>query len=67
MAVARVTELVASSDKSFDDAVRAGIDRAAKTLRGITGIEVTRQTVKVEKNKAKEWRVHLSVTFVLEG
>lgn len=67
MAVARVTELVASSDKSFDDAIKAAIERAAKTLRGITGVEVTRQTVKVEKNKPKEWRVHLNVTFVLEG
>ncbi len=67
MAVARVTELVASSDKSFDDAIKAGVDRAAKTLRGITGIEIVRQKIKVEKNKIKEYRVHMSVTFVLEG
>jgi flavin-binding protein dodecin len=66
MAVARVTELVASSDKGFDDAIKAGVDRAAKTLRGITGIEVVRQNIKVEKNKIKEYRVHLNVTFVLE-
>ena len=67
MAIARVTELVASSDKGFDDAIKAGIDRATKTLRGLTGVEITRQTVKVEKNKIKEYRVHLHVTFVLEG
>jgi hypothetical protein len=67
MAVARVTELVASSDRSFEEAIRQGVERAAKTLRGITGVEVTRQTVKVEKNKIKEYRVHLNVTFVLEG
>lgn len=67
MAIARVTELVASSNKGFEDAIRAGIDRAAKTLRGITGMEVTRQTVKIEKNKVSEYRVHLNVTFVLEG
>jgi dodecin len=66
MAVARVTELVASSDKGFDDAIKAGVDRAAKTLRGITGIEVVRQNIKVEKNKIKEYRVHLNVTFILE-
>ncbi|MEK7467382.1 MAG: dodecin family protein [Planctomycetota bacterium] len=66
MAIARVTELVASSDKSFADAINAGVDRAAKTLRGITGIEVIRQNIKVEKNKIKEYRVHLNVTFVLE-
>lgn len=67
MAVARVTELVASSDKSFDDAVKAGIDRATKTLRGITGVEIVRQKVKIEKNKIKEYRVHMNVTFVLEA
>ncbi|KAF0240891.1 MAG: hypothetical protein FD180_4716 [Planctomycetota bacterium] len=66
MAIARVTELVASSDKSFADAINAGVDRAAKTLRGITGVEVIRQNIKVEKNKIKEYRVHLNVTFVLE-
>ncbi|NUN47323.1 MAG: dodecin domain-containing protein [Candidatus Brocadiae bacterium] len=67
MAVARVTELVASSDKGFEDAIKAGVDRAAKTLRGITGVEVTKQAIKVEKNKVKEYRVHLSVTFILEN
>jgi flavin-binding protein dodecin len=67
MAVARVTELVASSDKSFDDAIKAGISRATKTLRGITGVEIVRQTIKVEKNKIQEYRVHINVTFVLEG
>ncbi len=67
MAVARVTELVASSDKSFEDAIKAGVDRAAKTLRGITGIEIVRQKIKVEKNKIKEYRVHMNVTFILEG
>ncbi|MBI2919952.1 MAG: dodecin domain-containing protein [Planctomycetes bacterium] len=67
MAIARVTELVASSSKGFEDAIKAGIERAAKTLRGITGMEVTRQTVKIEKNKVSEYRVHLNVTFVLEG
>lgn len=67
MAIARVTELVASSPRGFEDAIKLGIDRAAKTLRGITGMEVTRQTVKIEKNKVSEYRVHLNVTFVLEG
>ena len=67
MAIARVTELVASSTKGFDDAIQAALTRAAKTLRGITGAEATRQTVKVEKNKIAEYRVHLAVTFVLEG
>jgi flavin-binding protein dodecin len=66
MAVARVSEIVASSKDSFDGAVQEGLKRATKTLRGITGIEVTRFQAKVEKGKLKEYRVHMNVTFVLE-
>jgi len=66
MATARVSEIVASSSDSFDAAVQQGVKRAAKTLRGITGIEVTRMQGKVEKGKLKEYRVHMNVTFVLE-
>lgn len=66
MAVARVSEIVASSPDSFEGAVQAGLKRAGKTLRGITGIEVTRMQGKVEKGKLKEYRVHMNVTFVLE-
>ena len=66
MAVARVSEIVASSSSSFDGAVQEGLKRANKTLRGITGFEVTRMQGKVEKGKLKEYRVHMNVTFVLE-
>ncbi|MBI5367766.1 MAG: dodecin domain-containing protein [Planctomycetes bacterium] len=66
MAIGRVTEIVGSSPKSFDDAISAAFKRASKTLRGMTGLEVGRQTIKIENNKAVEYRVHLNVTFVLE-
>lgn len=66
MAVARVTEVVASSSKDFEDAMRTGLARAAKTLRGITGLEVVRMQAKVENNKITEFRVHMNMTFVLE-
>jgi len=66
MAIARISEIVASA-KTLDSAIQAGLSRATKTLRGITGLEVTRIQAKVEKNKIKEYRVHLNVTFVLEG
>ena len=66
MAVARVTELVASSPRGFSEAVAEGMKRAAKSLRGVTGIEVGRMSAKVENNKIVEYRVHLNVTFVLE-
>jgi len=66
MAIARVSEIVASSSDSFEAAIQEGLKRAAKTLRGITGFEVTKLQGKVEKGKFKEYRVHMNVTFVLE-
>jgi flavin-binding protein dodecin len=66
MAVARVSEIVSSSKESFEGAVQEGLKRATKTLRGVTGLEVTRIQAKVEKGKLKEYRVHMNVTFVLE-
>ncbi|SFS21668.1 dodecin family protein [Yoonia litorea] len=66
MSVAKVTEIIASSDKSFDDAVTTGIERASETLKGITGAWVSDQKVTVEDGKIAEYRVVLKVTFVLE-
>lgn len=67
MTVARVTEISATSTESFDDAVKQGIERAAKTLRGITGAWVKDQNVMIENGRVSEFRVNLSVTFLLEG
>jgi flavin-binding protein dodecin len=66
MSVARVTKLTASSPKGFQDAVDTAVKRAAKTLRGITGIEVLSQKAKIAKGKIEEYRVTLEVTFILE-
>lgn len=67
MAVARVTELISSSSKSVEDAINEGIKRATKTIRGIQGWEVNKINGKIEGNKVSEYRVHLNITFVLEG
>jgi flavin-binding protein dodecin len=64
--VARVTEIIAGSPKSFDDAVQAGFARANKTLRGITGMRVVEFRVAVEKAKIVEYRVRLEIIFILE-
>ena len=64
--VARVTEIIAGSAKSFEDAVRIGFSRATKTLRGITGMRVVDFRVAVENSKLVEYRVRLEVIFVLE-
>jgi dodecin len=66
MAIARVTEITASSKKSFDDAVEKGIARANKTLKNVQGAWVQDLKVKVDKGKIAEYRVNMKVTFVLE-
>jgi len=66
VSVAKVTEIIASSSKSFEDAVQTGVSRADKTLKDITGAWVKDQSVVVEKGKITEYRVVLKVTFVLK-
>ena len=62
--VARVTEIIAGSPKSFEDAIQVGFKRASKTLRGITGLRVTEQRAasKTERllNSASHWKLFLS-------
>jgi len=65
MTVAKVTEIISSSSKSFDDAVENGIKKASKTLKGITGAWVADQKVTVKDGKIDEYRVVMKVTFVL--
>ncbi|MBL8138542.1 MAG: dodecin domain-containing protein [Acidobacteria bacterium] len=66
MAVARVTEIIAGSKKSFEDAVEQGIARASRTLKNIEGAWVQDQKVVVQKGKIVEYRVAMKVTFILE-
>ena len=66
MAVARVSKITASSEKSFQDATEEGLKRATKTLRGVTGFEVMSLKGKVDSGKITEYRVTLEVTFILE-
>ena len=65
MSVAKITEIQASSKKSFEDAVDAGIARAEKTLRNVSGAWIKSQQVVIEKGKISEYRVLMKVTFVL--
>jgi flavin-binding protein dodecin len=64
--VARITEIIAGSPVGFDDAIRIGFERARKTLRGITGIRILEQRVKVADNKMAEYRIRMEIIFVLE-
>jgi hypothetical protein len=64
--VARVTEIVASSPKSFEHAVELGVGRACKTLDNVTGAWVQDQKVDIRNGKISAYRVNLKVTFVLK-
>jgi len=66
MSVARVTEIIASSTKSFDDATEKGVARAADTLKNVEGAWVKDSKVVVKDGKIAEYRVGLMVTFVLD-
>jgi len=67
MSVAKITEIKASSTKGFDDAIKAGIKRASKSLENIKSAWVQEQEVKVGKDGSiEEYRVLLKVTFVLK-
>ena len=65
MSVARVTEISASSKKSFEDAISNGIERANDTLDNIEGAWVQDMKVTCKGGKIDEYRVNMKVTFIL--
>ena len=66
MSVAKITEISASSTKSFEDAIEDGIRRANKTLDKITGAWIGDMKVDVEDGKISQFRVNMKVTFILK-
>jgi dodecin len=66
MSVAKIIEVTASSKTSFEDAMKKGIARASKTIKGIRGAWVQDQKVDVENGKITAFRVTMKITFVLE-
>ena len=66
MSVAKITEIQASSTKSFDDAIQAGLSRANKTLRNLTGAWIKSQKVVIDNGKISEYRVLMKVSFILQ-
>ncbi|MGB7873729.1 MAG: dodecin family protein [Anaerolineales bacterium] len=67
MSVAKVTEIIASSPKSFEDALERGVARAHKTLKNLKSAWVESQQVQLDDDgQITEYRVQLKVTFVLE-
>jgi flavin-binding protein dodecin len=66
MSVARVTELSATSETGFEDAINQAVARATKTLRGVEGAWVKDQNVLIENGSIVGYKVNLAITFVLE-
>ncbi|CAN5317124.1 dodecin family protein [soil metagenome] len=66
MSVAKVTELSCSSTESFEDAIREGIERASKTLRGVRSAWVKEQRVNINREGGIEFQANILVTFLLE-
>jgi flavin-binding protein dodecin len=66
MSIAKIIEIVASSKTGWEDAVRAGVKEAARTVRGIRGVDVQDWTAKVENNKIVEYKANLKIAFSVE-
>jgi len=67
MSVAKVSEIIVSSTKSFEDAIKMGVERSHKTLRNLKSAWVQSQQIKLDDDgKIIEYRVQLKVTFVID-
>ena len=65
--VAKVIELIAESDKSWDYAAKNAIKEASKTIKNIRSVWVDNMSAEVKDNKIVMYRANVKVTFVLEG
>ena len=66
MSVAKVSEISATSTKSFEDAIQQGLTRANQTLRNVRSLWIKEQQVRIEGGKAAEYQVNMMITFVLD-
>jgi flavin-binding protein dodecin len=64
--IARVTELSATSDQNFEDAINQGIERATSTLRNVESAWIKDMNVIIENNEVAAYKVNMAITFVLE-
>jgi flavin-binding protein dodecin len=65
--VAKVIELVGTSEDGWEDAARVAVKTAAKTLHGITGVEVTNMTAKVEGGKIVSYKTSVKLAFAVSS
>jgi flavin-binding protein dodecin len=65
--IAKVIEVIAESEKSWDDAVKNAVTEAAKTVENITEVWISSMKAVVENNKVTKYRITARLTFVLKG
>ena len=65
--VAKVIEIVGSSEKSWEDAVDIAVKEAAQTLHGISGVDVVKWTAKVKDGKITQYKATVKVAFGVES
>jgi flavin-binding protein dodecin len=66
MSVAKVIEVSASSNTSFEDAIQQGIERACDSVNNVRGAWIKEQQVSIENGQISSYRVNMQVTFVLD-
>lgn len=64
--IVKVIEVIAQSDKGFDDAIRAAVKEASKTVKGIKSVWIDNLSCTVKGDKVDEYRVNAKVSFVVE-
>lgn len=66
MAIAKVVEVNASSNKSFEAAIQSGIAKVGETVKNLQGAWINEQKVVIKDNKITEYRVNLKISFLVE-
>jgi flavin-binding protein dodecin len=64
--VAKVIEIIGTSEISWEDAAAQAVKAAARTLHGITGVEVTNMTAKVEDGKIVSYKTTVKIAFAVD-
>jgi flavin-binding protein dodecin len=65
MSIAKIEEIVGTSDKGWEDAAQIAVNEAVKTVRGIHGIEIVDQTAQVDPDTGKitKYRIRIKFSF----
>ena len=67
MAVVKVVEIIAESEKGWSEAAQEGVANTAKTVRNLKSAYVKSMQAKIENGKITKFRVNLQISFLVEG